>query len=70
MQARRLPWLILQLLLASLPSDRRSKIVAALEELRTDIIETIVAKLVHLDHAPFAAIGAFYSEQGGDIEQS
>ena len=60
----------LQLLLASLPSDRRSKIVAALEELRTDIIETIVAKLVHLDHAPFAAIGAFYSEQGGDIERS
>ena len=54
-------------LLSKLPADRRTHIVAHLELLRTDCLETLTEKMKFTDHAPIVALGAFYSIYDGDV---
>ena len=57
----------LQTLLAKLAPAKRVTVVAALEGLRLDLIEIITEKSGYMDHAPYVALGAFYSVYDDDL---
>jgi hypothetical protein len=59
----------LQQLLADMPDDKRVHIADALESVRLALREELMAKTEFLNHVPYVAIGAFYCQQGGTIEE-
>ena len=57
----------MQQLPAAMPTARHGEIVAAYEQLRIDLLETLTDKPMHFQHAPYAATGARYYEYGGPL---
>ena len=51
----------LQTLICRLRPDRRTEILKHLDQLRTDLVEVLQAKLLNIDHVPLVFAGAFYS---------
>lgn len=60
----------MQQLPAAMPTARHGEIVAAYEQLRIDLLETLTEKLMHFQHAPYAATGALYYEYGGPLTRA
>ena len=58
----------LQVLLSSLKATTRATVLTHLAKLRVDVVEILEDKLAFLDHAPLAAVGAFYSVYDDDIQ--
>jgi len=57
-------------LLGELPEPLKGQVIKALEKLRLDVVECLVDKLKHMDHAPWRAMGAMYSVIDGDIPRA
>lgn len=60
----------LQSMLAEASPARRAELVSGIDQLTLDLNEELVSKLDFVDHAPYAGIGAFFSEQGGSLAQA
>jgi len=60
----------MQQLPAAMPTARQGEIVAAYAQLRIDLLETLTEKLMHFQHAPYAATGALYYEYGGPLTRA